>query len=104
MAMIYCYDCGKKISDKAASCPHCGAMAKGGVCNNRALVALLLALILGIFGAHRFYVGKTGTAVTMLILSFTFFGMAITGIWALIDIIMIICGTFTDAKGQKLKL
>lgn len=104
MAMIYCYECGKKISDRADSCPHCGAVAKCNSCDNRALIALLLALILGVFGAHRFYVGKTGTAVAMLILSLTLFGMAITGIWALVDIIMIICGSFTDAKGKKLKL
>lgn len=25
MALIYCFNCGKQISDKAAACPHCGA-------------------------------------------------------------------------------
>jgi len=25
MALIQCYECGKEISDKAPSCPHCGA-------------------------------------------------------------------------------
>lgn len=25
MAMVNCSECGKEISDKAASCPHCGA-------------------------------------------------------------------------------
>jgi uncharacterized membrane protein YvbJ len=24
MAMIYCNECGKEISDKADKCPHCG--------------------------------------------------------------------------------
>ena len=24
MALIYCKECGKEISDTAASCPHCG--------------------------------------------------------------------------------
>ena len=28
MAIIECYECGKDISDKAASCPHCGAPSK----------------------------------------------------------------------------
>lgn len=25
MALIKCEDCGKEVSDKAASCPNCGA-------------------------------------------------------------------------------
>ena len=27
MALVACTECGKEISDKAASCPHCGAPA-----------------------------------------------------------------------------
>lgn len=27
MALIYCPQCGKSVSDKAVSCPHCGFMA-----------------------------------------------------------------------------
>lgn len=29
MAMINCSECGESISDKAASCPHCGAPVSG---------------------------------------------------------------------------
>lgn len=29
-------------------------------------IAFILALVLGIFGAHRFYVGKVGTAILMI--------------------------------------
>lgn len=57
---------------------------------------LLLALFLGIFGIHRFYVGKIGTGILMLL---TLGGL---GIWALIDIIVIACGNFTDKSGQYL--
>lgn len=60
------------------------------------LVALLLAWFLGVFGAHRFYVGKIGTAVAMI---FTFGGL---GIWALVDIIMIAAGSFTDIDGRPI--
>ena len=33
------------------------------------LATTLLAFFLGSFGAHRFYLGKIGTAVTMLVLT-----------------------------------
>lgn len=58
------------------------------------LPTLLLCLFLGVFGAHRFYVGKIGTAFLML---FTFGGL---GIWALIDLIFIICSRFRDCRGR----
>ena len=44
-------------------------------------------------GIHRFYVGKIGTGILMLI---TFGGL---GIWALIDIIIIATQKFTDSNG-----
>jgi TM2 domain-containing membrane protein YozV len=58
------------------------------------LAALLLCFFLGVFGVHRFYVGKVGTGVAMI---FTAGGL---GIWVLIDFIMIIVGGFTDIDGK----
>lgn len=58
--------------------------------------ALALAGFLGVFGVHRFYVGKTGTALLMLC---TFGGF---GIWYLYDIVLIAAGEFTDINGRKL--
>ena len=66
------------------------------------LFALILAILLGPFGAHRFYVGKTGTATIMVLLDLTLVGFAITGIWAFIDCLFIAFGEFTDADGYKL--
>ena len=43
-------------------------------------VAYLLALLLGCFGAHRFYVGKTFTAVTQLVLTLPGYLTMIIGI------------------------
>jgi len=61
------------------------------------LIAFLLALFLGFLGAHRFYVGKVGTAVLMII---TLGGL---GVWWLIDVIMILLGGFRDKAGLPVK-
>mgnify|MGYP001322062155 FL=1 len=58
---------------------------------------LLLAILLGGLGVHRFYVGKIGTGIVMLL---TFGGL---GIWTLIDIIMIAVGNFKDSSGLPIK-
>ncbi|RAP76971.1 TM2 domain-containing protein [Paenibacillus montanisoli] len=49
------------------------------------LVAYILWFFLGSFGAHRFYMKKTGTAVTQLILTITIIGCIVTAVWVLID-------------------
>jgi len=54
-----------------------------------ALVAYLLWFFLGLFGAHNFYLGRTGVAVAQLIISLTLVGMAITIVWALVDAFLI---------------
>ena len=60
-------------------------------------VALLLCFFIGFLGVHRFYVGKIGTGVLMLV---TLGGL---GIWNLIDVIVIVMQKFTDGKGDTLK-
>jgi TM2 domain-containing membrane protein YozV len=61
------------------------------------VTALILCLFLGGLGVHRFYVGKIGTGVLQLI---TLGGL---GIWALIDLVMIIMQKFTDGEGNTLQ-
>lgn len=58
---------------------------------------ILLCFFLGGLGVHRFYAGKVGTGILMLV---TLGGL---GIWALIDFIIIVTGNFTDSKGLKIK-
>lgn len=89
MAMIYCRECGKRHSDKAKVCPKCGYM--GYDLTKSTVIYLLLLWFVGLFGAHRFYAGKTASAVVMLILTCTIFGMFITAIWWLVDLIYAIC-------------
>ena len=60
------------------------------------LAAALLAWFLGVFGIHRFYVGKVGTGILMI---FTLGGL---GIWTLVDLIMILVGSFRDKEGLRL--
>lgn len=54
------------------------------------VVAALLAWFLGIFGAHKFYLGKTGAGIAYLIATFTIVGMLYTGIATLIDFISLL--------------
>jgi hypothetical protein len=58
--------------------------------------ALALAIPLGVFGAHRFYVGKNGTG---LLMALTLGGM---GLWYLYDCILVGVGEFTDVQGRPL--
>ena len=60
------------------------------------LVALLLCLLVGWVGAHRFYVGKIGTGVLMILTVGGCFG-----VWVLIDFVLIACGVFRDAHGRR---
>jgi len=76
------------------------------------LAATLLAFFLGEFGAHRFYTGKIGTAVVMLVLAIIgiatvwfLVGIAFlvaVGIWALVDFIFAVSGNMKDSQGRPI--
>ena len=102
------------------------AIPPGKITSDKAILpAFLLAFPFGFFGAHRFYVGKIGTAFLQLgafgacilliiacatlgkhgepaigiLLGFSIFGCVI---WAIIDWILIVCKGFTDGQGKRM--
>ncbi len=63
--------------------------------NRLLLPAFLLNTLLGVFGVHRFYVGKIGTGLLQL---FTLGGF---GLWTLVDHFILAWGCFTDKAGNR---
>lgn len=59
-------------------------------------ITLILCVLIGVWGVHRFYVGKVGTGLLML---FTFGGFLI---WWIIDLILIATESFKDHEGRKI--
>lgn len=60
------------------------------------LVALLLCMFLGVYGIHRFYVGKVGTGLLWL------FTLGLFGFGWFIDLLVVALGGFRDANGDRL--
>jgi len=103
MAMVFCRGCGKEIHESAFTCPSCGApqsirTTAVSATDKRILPAFLLCFFLGFLGVHRFYVGKIGSGIAQLL---TFGGL---GIWALVDLIILATGSFTDGDGNQITL
>jgi TM2 domain-containing membrane protein YozV len=90
---MHCRNCGKEVSEKAIACPGCGVppRTQTSFCHHcgkpttaiqivctacgvglstpkqkNKVTAGILGILLGAFGAHKFYLGYTGTAVFML--------------------------------------
>ena len=99
--MPFCPNCGKELDPGVAICPDCGPpqaiapAAPVAIARNHG-VAVLLCFSLGIFGAHRFYLGKIGTGILMLL---TGGGL---GVWCLVDFLFLVFGDVRDANRQPL--
>lgn len=112
---MYCKNCGKEIDNNVSYCPVCGVSTNSssqqatsqqpvinvinnapGYIHKKKWTAFWLCFFLGGLGAHRFYVGKTGTGIIWLLT------LGLGGIGSLIDLIVILCGGFKDKAGQPL--
>lgn len=65
------------------------------------VVAGLLGILLGTFGAGRFYIGDTKTGVLQLIVSLVTCGLG--GLWGVIDGILILVNGGVDGQGRPLR-
>jgi TM2 domain-containing membrane protein YozV len=79
--------------------PDARAMMRYDANRKSALVAYVLWFFLGYFGVHRFYLGRVGSGLAMLLLGLLsgaltvvligYIGLAIIAIWWLIDAVLI---------------
>jgi TM2 domain-containing membrane protein YozV len=112
----YCPECGELVpNENSEFCLKCGVKLKNtfnSFLSNDAhkdkLVAGLLALFLGGFGIHRFYLGYNNIAIAQLVLGLLGFvtcGITsiISVIWAIVDCVLIFTDKLTDFNGVPLK-
>ncbi len=65
---------------------------------------LWLPCLAGVCGLHRFYLGRTGSAITMLVLSCTVVGLLLTVPWSIVDMVrylMMTNGEFSERYPRK---
>lgn len=51
-------------------------------------IAYILLIIAGVWGAHRYYTGRKGSAIAMTITSATVVGLVVTSVWAVVDLFL----------------
>ncbi|MGS2619071.1 TM2 domain-containing protein [Micromonospora sp. LZ34] len=72
-----------------------------GVSDKSKVVAGVLQILLGFFGAGRFYMGDTKTGVIQLVVSIVTCGLG--SIWGLVDGILILVNGGVDGQGRPLR-
>jgi len=86
---IYCHGCGSNIHVTAIQCPKCGAQNTNAVKKGSKdrLTAGLFALLLGVIGAHHFYLGNIGLGILYLLFCWTLIPMFIAFIEGIIYLV-----------------
>lgn len=124
---MFCKQCGKPIDDGEELCEDCKKVinnedtsvpesevketvnSKNSTSDPNAkskIAAGLLGIFLGAFGVHNFYLGYTGKAIAQLLITLLSCGVLsfASGIWGLIEGILILTGSITvDGNGNELK-
>ena len=100
-SLLYCQKCGVAMEREDRFCRKCGWDSAGpvipaNVSEKKRLAAALLCFLLGVFGVHRFYVGRVGSGLLWL------FTLGFLGMGMLADLILILAGEFKDSEGKKL--
>jgi len=126
----FCQNCGAETRPEQEVCLKCGTLLKReekSPGRKTKLIALLLCLFLAPLGVHRYYMGRVGSGVAMLLLYFSIFvflfmgamrsfpepvwiGLLVFGafalvgymVWWIIDLISIATGKMKDKQGRKL--
>ena len=112
---MFCSNCGKEIDDKAVICVHCGCAIQNNVQqkpHKSMALALVLWFFLGVFGAHRFYLGDdvSGSVILFLwILGWLTVWFVVGAIplvavciWWFTDLFLLLCGRIKPADGSEL--
>ena len=109
---MYCSNCGNKLEEHQDVCLSCGKVKEKEKVNvidpnaKSKVVAGILGIFVGYFGIHNFYLGYTGKGAAQLLLTIFSCGLLsfVTGLWGLIEGIMILTGSIDrDADGVLLK-
>jgi len=111
----FCRNCGEALPENAYVCVKCGVRVMDNIQSNNVnsnpnakskIAAGLLGIFLGSLGVHNFYLGYTGKAVGQLLLTLLSCGFLsfVSGIWGLIEGILILAGSINkDAQGNILR-
>ncbi|MCS4483907.1 NINE protein [Gleimia sp. 6138-11-ORH1] len=86
-----------------------GYYANGHIEQRSAIVAGILGILLGVFGAHNFYIGRTSVGVAQLLITVLSFGILsfVSALWGLVEGILFLVSDDPkwryDARGILLK-
>ena len=105
--MVFCVTCGAEMDRGDTFCHGCGwdsrvapkapppRLVDPNPSPYNRLAALLLCVLVGFFGLHRFYVGKVGTGLIWL------FTLGFLGVGQIFDLVLIATGEFRDADNRR---